>query len=151
MERELDLWHQRLSTDNISDYFAKITSVYPINNIYYPGSRNDSVLEKSFDFSNITYLDQTKQPTINGRYFIKGKIEKSPFRNGTFDAAFIQDLHPEDKEIADILRVVKMGDLLFIARMTVVDLKKMTKLLFFRTRLLNYSKIFHQTFGLVRL
>lgn len=88
---------------------------FNIGSIYYPGSSFDDILEDAFPTRSITYLD-LRHKYEGGRDYIRGNFERSPFRDESFDAAFYQDIHANQEQMAEIIRTVKKGGVIIHSR-----------------------------------
>lgn len=96
-------------------YLARLRSLYPISQIYYPGCWNDHSLEETFDPKEIIYLDSDFRGIKPRKKLVVAKMEVPPFIEGIFDAMFYQDVDVEPPAFKAALRTVRLGGLVIFS------------------------------------
>lgn len=83
-----------------------LPSLPTITSIYYPGCGVDFVLDDFFKPHQITYLDRSpmRKDVKQGNF---GSTPDIP--DGLFDALFLQDIHQDKKQMAELLRTLRIG------------------------------------------
>lgn len=89
-------------------YFRWLKDIFPIERIYYPGFGDDYILESAFKESEIFYLDNDQKTRLRRNLVIADLNEGySPFKDGSFDAIFVQDIHLEEWDVEEFVRILK--------------------------------------------
>lgn len=107
---------------NSKTFLTHIKDTFGINLIYYPGCWVDfKSLEGPFECNQVVYVDYNKDFMEDvgeekiGRNILIVDAEYSSFRNGCFDAVFMQDMHPEPDEFEGIMATLKPGGILIFS------------------------------------
>ncbi len=91
-------------------YWANFRAVTGAERIFYPGVGYDHVLERSFENEKTYYLDENQDLAPRGQNLMYGDINRGlPFKNGSLDVVFVQDIHIELSDKREFLRVLKSG------------------------------------------
>jgi SAM-dependent methyltransferase len=114
-----------MAAENYTDTEAELATVYrpyaealrrlqedlSFSRIYYPGSGSDRLLEMAFaDLPVLSvHLDDELTRTVGTKTSVQGDMGSSPFAEGTFDAVFMQCLHPRPDEFEELLRTLRVG------------------------------------------
>jgi hypothetical protein len=89
-------------------FLKKLKNDFSVGAIYYPGVGDDKQLEHALGKKGVFYIDNTPyQVKVPDHNFVRGNFEKSPFRDGCFDAVFIQDIHATDKQRDELFRTLR--------------------------------------------
>ena len=99
-----------LNIVNKKVFLNGLRKIFPISHIYYPGCGEDDVLETAFTSKEIVYLDNDYiycHLIHRGGSFVLANVASSPFRTDSFDAVFIQDVHPTKVDLQEILRTLR--------------------------------------------
>lgn len=78
-------------------FLGSVKKFYGLDSIYYPACSGESVLESAFFPREIFYLDIAIRRNEATGTAVVGDMMKPPFAPGTFDSAYIQDLHLHEK------------------------------------------------------
>ena len=94
---------------NIVNFLNQLKRSRPINRIYYPGPGLDDSLNVVFKPEEISYVGrETFFPGVS-----YGLYANTPqFKDGEFDAIFLQDTHQKPTDFREFLRVLKGGGII---------------------------------------
>lgn len=112
------------------EFLRRLRELYPINLIYYPGSGKDSKLFGPFQEQEVVLLDDQllhqRNLNVEGPWikehshlyslmqhkpFVFADYNYAPFKDGVFDAVFINCCYTEDEGFNEMLRTLKVGGL----------------------------------------
>lgn len=78
-------------------FLDSVKKFYGLGSIYYPACSGESILESAFFPHEIFYLDMAIRRNERTGTAVVGDMISPPFKSGTFDSAYIQDLHLHEK------------------------------------------------------
>lgn len=104
VQKDVDVRRNKPSTYPERQAFARaglflgsVKKFYGLDSIYYPACSGESVLESAFSPREILYLDIAIRRNEGTGNAVVGDMTRPPFSPGTFDSAYIQDLHLHEK------------------------------------------------------
>jgi len=90
-----------------------------LERVYYPGPGGDCCLQAVFAARQVVYLDHADPRRLPGFYppamrracVLRGDFTRAPFRDASFDAAFVQRIGSRPGLLAEVSRLVRPGGL----------------------------------------
>ena len=90
-----------------------------LERVYYPGPGGDCCLQAVFPARRVVYLDHADPrrlpgfypPALRRAHVLRGDFTRAPFRDASFDAAFVQRVGSRPGLLAEVGRLVRPGGL----------------------------------------